>query len=206
MKKQVVVIHGGKTYRTYKEYISSLEKYKIDFEKIKNEGWKDILEEKLGKGFEVIYPEMPNPSNAKYLEWKIWFEKIIPFLESKVVLVGHSLGGIFLVKYLSENKFPKKILAAFFIAAPYDDKDADYSLADFKLKKDISRLQAQAEKLFIWQSVDDDVVSFTDFEKYKKVLPEAIYRAFRNKGHFTQNNFPEIVQEIKKIFSKSKTI
>ncbi len=206
MKKQVVVIHGGKTYRTYKEYIFSLEKYKIDFEKIKNEGWKDTLEKKLGNGFEVIYPEMPNSSNAKYLEWKIWFEKIIPYLEKKVVLVGHSLGGIFLAKYLSENKFPKKILATFLVAAPYDDKDDEESLADFKLKKDLSRLQKQSEKLFVWQSQDDDVVQFSDFEKYKKALLGAIYREFRNKGHFTQNNFPEIVQEIRKIFSKSKII
>jgi len=206
MKKQVVVIHGGKTYRIYKEYISSLEKYKIDFKKIKSEGWKDTLEKKLGKSFEVIYPEMPNSSNAKYLEWKIWFNKIIPFLENKIVLVGHSLGGIFLAKYLSENKFPKKILAIFLVAAPYDEKNSDDSLADFKLKKNISRLQAQTEKLFIWQSIDDIVVRFADFKKYKKALPRAIYREFRNKGHFTQNNFPEIVQEIRKIFSKSKTI
>lgn len=206
MKKQVVVIHGGKTYRTYKEYIFSLEKYKIDFEKIKNEGWKDKLEKDLGRGFEVILPNMPNKYNAKYLEWKIWFEKIIPFLESKVVLVGHSLGGTFLAKYLSENRFPKKILAAFLIAAPYDKKDSDYSLADFKLKKDLSGLQSQSEKLFIWQSSDDDIAPFADFTKYKKALPDADFREFKDKGHFIQKDFPEIVKEIRKTFSKSKTI
>lgn len=201
MQKQVIVIGGGNTFDSYKKYISFLKKQEIDFERMNSVGWKDTLEKDLGKVFEAIRPKMPNPSNAKYLEWKIWWEKIIPHLEKEVVLIGHSLGGIFLSKYLSENKFPKKILAAFLVAAPYNDKDSVYSLADFKLKKDLSRLQVQPERLFIWQSSDDDVVPFSDFKKYKKALPKAIFREFKNKGHFTQKNFPELVREIKKIFS-----
>lgn len=200
MKKQIIAIHGGETFETYKQYISFLENIEIDFERMMSEGWKDNMEKDLGKGFEVVLPRMPNAYNAKYLEWKIWFEKMIPFFENKVVLIGHSLGGIFLVKYLSENKFPKKILAIFLVAAPYNDKNLDYSLADFKLKKDLSLLQNQSEKLFIYQSRDDAVVPFADFEKYKKALPDANFREFNNKEHFSQKNFPEIVWEIRKIF------
>ena len=200
MKKQIIIIHGGDTFDTYKQYISFLKSFKIDFEKIINKGWKDDLNKKLGKGFEVVLPKMPNSSNAKYLEWKIWFEKMIPFFENKVVLIGHSLGGIFLAKYLSENKFPKEILATFLVAAPYDDKDSDYSLADFTLKKDLSLLQNQSEKLFIYQSRDDDIVPFADFKKYKKALPDTNFREFKNKGHFSQKNFPEIIREIRKVF------
>ncbi len=200
MKKQIVVIHGGDNFDTYREYLAFLKSYKINFERMKSKGWKDNLEKRLGKGFEVILPNMPNKYNARYLEWKIWWEKIIPYLEPKVILVGHSLGGTFLAKYLSENKFPKEISALFLVAAPYDDKDADYSLADFKLKKDLSLLGKQAGKLFIWQSEDDDVAPFADFEKYKKALPGANFKAFRDKGHFTQNTFPELAREIKKIY------
>ncbi len=201
MKKQIVVIHGGDTFDTYKEYISFLKSFEIDFRRIKSRGWKDSLGKELGKGYEVILPAMPNKYNAKYPEWKIWWEKIVPFLEKEVVLVGHSLGGIFLAKYFSENQFPKKILAVFLIAAPYDDKDSVDSLADFRLKKDLSLLGDQAAKLFIWQSVDDDVVPFADLGKYRRSLPGAIYREFKNKGHFTQGKFPEIVREIRKIFT-----
>lgn len=200
MKKQIIVIHGGNTSETYEEYISSLKSFEIDFEKMMSKGWKDTLGKKLGKEFEVVLPKMPNFFNAKYLEWKIWFEKIVPFFESKVVLIGHSLGGIFLAKYLSENKFPKRILATFLVAAPYNDKDSDYSLADFALKKDLRLLQNQSEKLFVYQSQDDDVVPFVDFKKYKKALPDASFRKFDNKGHFRQKNFPEIIREIKKVF------
>ena len=200
MKKQIIVIGGGNTFDSYRQYISFLKKIDLDFESMNKVGWKDHLEKDLGRGFEVIRPKMPNPSNAKYLEWKIWWEKIIPHLEKEVVLVGHSLGGIFLAKYLSENKFLKKTLAAFLIAAPYDDKGEEDSLGDFNLKKDLSRLQDQSEKLFIWQSADDKIVNFTDLGKYRKALPRAICREFKNKGHFNQTHFPEIVREIKKIF------
>lgn len=200
MKKQIVVIHGGNPFDTYKQYIFSLKKQKIDFEKIKRKEWKDSLEKKLGRGFEVILPKMPNSANSKYLEWKIWFEKLVPFLEKKIIFVGHSLGGIFLAKYLSENKFPKKILGTFLVAAPYDDKDSSYSLADFKLKKDLSGLQKQSGMLLLYHSKDDDVVPFVDFRKYKKALPKAYFKEFQKKGHFNQKNFSELVRDIKKIF------
>lgn len=200
MKKQIIIIGGGGTFANYKDYIIDLKNTKIDFERIKNKKWKDTLGKNQGRGFEVILPKMPNPSNAKYLEWKIWWEKIIPHMEKEVVLIGHSLGGIFLAKYLSENKFPKKILAAFLIAAPFDDKGKEYSLADFKLQKDLSLLEKQSEKLFIWQSADDDIVPISDLNKYKKALPNANFKEFKNKGHFTQNTFPELVREIKKVF------
>ena len=200
MKKQIIIIHGGNTFDTYKQYILDLKSLKIDFEKMMSKGWKDNMKKSLGIGFEVILPKMPNAFNAKYLEWKIWFQKMVPFFENKIVLVGHSLGGIFLAKYLSENKVPKEILATFLVAAPYNDKDSEYSLVDFTLKKDLSLLQNQSGKLFIYQSKDDDVVSFANFERYKKALPDAIFREFANKKHFRQKNFPEIIQEIKKSF------
>ncbi|MCK4592045.1 alpha/beta hydrolase [Candidatus Parcubacteria bacterium] len=199
MKKQVIIIHGGGVFVNYKEYIAFLKKQEINFKK--NGGWKRSLGDKLGKGFEVIMPAMPNYSNAKYIEWKIWFEKLFPFLEKKVVLVGHSLGGIFLARYLSENKFPKKILATILVAAPYDDKKSIARSAGFVLKKDLSKIQDQSGKLIFYHSRNDNSVPFSCFKKYEKFLPEASFKELKGRGHFRQNNFPEIVREIKKLFS-----
>lgn len=51
--------------------------------------------------FKVIKPEMPNKDMARYSAWKLWFEKHLPFLDSeKLIVIGHSLGAIFLIKYL----------------------------------------------------------------------------------------------------------
>lgn len=200
MKKQIVVIHGGNIHRSYKEYLFALKNKKIDFEKMTQSGWKDILADNLGRSFQIVMPNMPNASNAKYKEWKILFKKIIPHLEKKVVLVGHSLGAIFLVKYLSENKFSKKILATILVSAPYDKDGSANVLGDFRLKKDLSRLWEQSERLIFFHSVDDEVVPFSDLLKYKEVLPEANFKEFKKRGHFLEKTFPEIIREIKRVF------
>ena len=203
MKRQVVVIRGGDVFDTYKEYLKFLKNYKIDFKKLGMKGWKSNLEKDLGKGFEVILPVMPNFMNAKYKEWKIMFEKFFPYLKNNLILLGHSLGGIFLAKYLSENKFPKKIKAVFLVSAPFDDKDANYSLGDFKLPKKLDRFQKQSPKIFLYHSKDDPVVPFVDLEKYKRALPKAKVVVFKKRGHFGQSKFPEIVKAIKELSKRT---
>jgi len=199
MKRQVVVIHGGGVFDTYKEYIIFLKKYELDFKKLQLKGWKENLSRKLGNNFEVISPRMPNSMNARYKEWKIMFEKLFPFLKNNIILIGHSLGGIFLTKYLSENKFPKKIKATFLVAAPYDDKTIKDSLGDFKLPRSLNKLQKQGGKIFFYHSKDDSLVSLVDLEKYKKSLPKAEFVVFKNRGHFRQANFPEIIKAVRKL-------
>ncbi len=204
MKKQIIVIHGGNTFKTYEDYFSFLKNRQIDFKKFKNlrNGWKDNLGNRLGKDFEVIFPVMPNKANAKYSEWKIWFEKGIPYFEPEVVLVGHSLGGIFLAKYLSENKFPKKIRATLIVAAPFDTKDREKSksLANFILPENLNKFEKQGGKIFIYHSKDDPLVPFVDFGKYQRNLKNAIGRVFTDRGHFDLEEFPELVEDIKNLY------
>ena len=203
MKKQVIVIHGGDTFNAYEKYIEFLKNWQIDFEAYRTgkSDWKRGLEEKLGAGYEVIRPDMPAKLNAKYTEWQIWFEKFIPFFENEAVFVGHSLGGLFLAKYLSENNLPKKIKAAFLIAAPYDEKDLKgESLADFILSENLNKFQNQCEKIFIYHSEDDPCVPLAEFEKYKKALPGAVTKTFEKKGHFNQEELPELILDIKSLY------
>lgn len=202
MKQQLIVIHGGDTFDTYDEYLKFLKSIELDFEGTKIKKWKKTLSEKLGNDFDVISPEMPNGLNAKYLEWKIWFEKYIPHLNDEIILVGHSLGGIFVAKFLSENVFPKRIRATFLVAAPFDDKDCDYSLSDFALPDDMSKFEQQAGKITIYHSKDDPVVPYIDAEKYKKKIPSIELKTFSDQGHFSQKEFPEIVNDILSICKK----
>lgn len=195
IKKQIVLIHGGMTFDTYEEYLTYLESYNFKIESLTHKDWKDNLESDL-PDFEVIYPKMPNSKNAKYKEWKIWFEKIIPFIKENVILVGHSLGGIFLAKYLSENIFPKNIDSLHLVAAPYDTEVIKESLADFSLNFDVSNLSEKIEKIFLYQSKDDTAVAYEDVQKYKRDLPASTLLTFDNRGHFKQEKFPELVENI----------
>ena len=204
MKRQIIVIHGGDAFDTYREYLSFLKKWKIDFDKYQHpkEKWRENLGKDLGRNFEVILPRMPNSLNARYFEWKIWFDKFVPHLKPGVVLVGYSLGGIFLVKYLAEKKFPVKIAGTFLVAAPFEDHGSDpdgESLVDFKLPKKLEGFRRQGGQIFIYHSKDDPIVPCSHADQYEKVLGIATKRIFTNRGHFWQGKFPELVRDIKSL-------
>jgi predicted alpha/beta hydrolase family esterase len=200
MKKkiQIMLIHGGMTFKNQKDYLYYLKTRKIKLEKKKS--WAvEYLDKNLGKSFEIIRPTMPLKENAKYIEWKLHFERYIPFLRNDVVLIGNSLGGIFLAQYLSEHKFPKKILATYLVCPPFDDTCFDEDLVGgFKLKKDLSLIEKNSKNLTLMFSEDDDDVPVSHAEKYRRKLknPKIIIYKSKN-GHFRISKFPEIVRMIK---------
>lgn len=197
-KQQVVFIHGGSTFSNRRDYLKFLENLEVDLDKYRKTKWSEALRRELGRKFDVLLLKMPNPTNACYREWNILFGKIALLLDDNVILVGHSLGGIFLVKYLAMNKFPRKISATFLISAPYDDNNPDEPLVDFALPKNLERFVKQVGQVFLYHSQDDEVVPYSHFEKYKKLLPNAHTREFKKRGHFNQERFPELVEDIKK--------
>lgn len=159
------------------------------------------LDKTLSKKYEITRPRMPLQDNARYEEWKIHFERYIPLLRDNVILIGNSLGGIFLAQYLSQNKFPKKIKAVFLVCPPFDGSLSDEDLVGgFKLKNDLSLLQKSTDNLYLMFSKDDDVVPVDHAEKYRKKLPCAKIVIYKSKnGHFQVSEFPEIVQMIKSL-------
>lgn len=177
-----------------------LKRYQIDLSQyILGRGdWKSRLGEQLGEGYEIVKPEIPCRWNAKYPEWQIWFEKFIPYLNDGVILIGHSLGGTFLAKYLAENKFPKRIKGVFLVAAPFDDTP-DEALVDFSLPKSLKGLENQAEKTFLYHSSDDPVVPFSHLAKYAIGINNAMIKEFTDRGHFNQEEFPELLEDIKNL-------
>ena len=142
---------------------------------------------------------MPLPDNSKYEEWKIHFERHFPYLKDNIILIGASLGGIFLAKYLSENKFPRKILSTYLVCPPFDDTLPEEDLVrGFKLKSDLSLLEKNSKNLYLLFSKNDDVVPVSHAEKYRKKLKKAKIIIYKNKnGHFIISKFPEIVKLIK---------
>ncbi|MDQ5900715.1 MAG: serine hydrolase [Patescibacteria group bacterium] len=195
MKQQIVLIHGGNAYQSYEDYIFALKEKELTLERLSQVDWKKNLQEDLGEDFEVIAPRMPNAQNAKYLEWEIWFEKMIPFINDNVIFIGHSLGGIFLAKYLSEKKYQKKIKAVILVAAPYNSPE-HHPLADFVITSPLLSFEEQSPKIIIFHSSDDTVVYPDNAQRYKENLPNAKLILLQGKGHFNDAHFHELLEEI----------
>lgn len=201
MKKriQVLLIHGGATFKSRRGYLHYLKTREITVGK--QTTWVgDYLRESLGGRFEVIRLHMPLLENARYSDWKIHFERHLPYLKDDLVMVGFCLGAVFLAKYLSENRFPRRIRAVYLVGAPFDDTLPDDDLTGgFRLGRDLSGLDDGPKRLCMIFSKDDDVVPLSHAEKYRKKLKNAEILICENKhGHFEVPELPEIVDMIKR--------
>lgn len=196
-KGQILMVHGGMTFKNDKDYLKYLKAKRVST--VSKPYWEADLEKKFKGKFEVIRPRMPLADNAKYRDWKILFERYLPHLRKDSILIGSSLGGIFLAKYLSENKLPRRALSAYIVCAPFDDTCPGEDLVGgFKLKSDLSLIEKNAKNVHILFSGDDDVVPASHAEKYRKKLPNAHIVVYKSKnGHFDVPTFPEIIAMIK---------
>jgi predicted alpha/beta hydrolase family esterase len=199
--KQVILIHGGDTFGDYESYLNFLRTRNLDFEKhgMRRPDWQANITSGLGDGFQVIRPEMPSKWNAKYQEWKIWFERFFTFLNNDIILIGSSLGGSFLVKYLSENTLPNTIKALFLIAAASSDEvTGKWSLYDFLPPKNLTNVSSQTNNIILYHSKDDDMVPINQVERFEAAWPQAMIRIFEDRDHFNQAEIPELLEDIKR--------
>lgn len=194
--QHVVVIGGGDAFDTYDAYLAALRERTFDLERLRAKGWKSSLSSALGEEFDVLSLRMPCPDNAKYLEWKIVFEKFLLLLSEPAVFVGHSLGGIFLAKYFSEEHSFEKVKVLFLVAAPFEDANG-YSLVDFSITDDLRGLKSSGIPVHLYQSEDDTIVPYSNFKRYAEALPSAVRHSFTDRWHFVQEEFPELVEDIR---------
>lgn len=201
VKKQLVIIHGGDFFDSRAEFVEDLKRTEAPKEYFlfdEEKGWKDNLAQELSGEYEVFFPTMPNKLDAKYAEWKIWFDKMVPFLNDGVVLVGHSLGGIFFARYLSENALGIRIEALYLVAAPYFRKKGKGANKAGFVVGDLGALGDRVDKIFVVHSKDDPIVAFSHAERYQAALPHSIFMHFKDRGHFIGPRFPELLKLVKK--------
>ena len=201
MKKQIVYIHGCTAFTQYDAFLKYLRTASIEdpLGETVIKKWQPTLREMLTDTYDLYYPAMPNSRNAKYLEWEIWFERYHEFLRNDVTLIGHSLGGYFLAKYLCEKVMPVRIHALYLLAAPFENDDFDgEDGGDFAFDPmSLPRLASQAGAVYILHSQDDLVVPYTHALKYEAALPEAELITFTDKNHFLIEEFPEFVERLR---------
>ena len=200
--QQVLFIGWWNVYPTREDFVEQLKTWDNNpFEPKKK--WKNSLSKDLWENYQVAMIDMPNKNIASYTEWKIRFEKIFPFLEWDQIIIAHSLGTIFTLKYLAENWFPKKIKQLHLVAALIDDKEMppeESYLWDFLFDiQKIPEIQNLCEKIFLYHSKDDFCVPFSQWERLHEFLPNAKFEVFEDRWHMNMPGFPELIQNVKNV-------
>lgn len=201
-KQQILHIHGGMAFNSREQYLKVLREemdFEINEEKPIEKWHYDYFNFLDENKYQIIKPTMPSKDNATYEEWEIWFEKVIPFLKDNLILVGHSLGGLFLAKYLSENSFSVSIKQLHLVAAVYDYEDEIEQLGDFRLQNFPGKLaEMNIPEIHIYHSTDDTIVPVEEANKYHAALPGSHLHIFEDRFHFIGETFPELFENIDK--------
>jgi uncharacterized protein len=185
-KPLLVIVHGGDSYSQSSEFIAAIDKYPPRLKGgLHSPNWKTHLEQQVQDYYQTFYPQLPSADNADYKLWKKVFEK---GAFNPSVLIGHSLGGNFLIKYLLETELSFKIAQLHLIAACYDEGNFAIST------KDWSTIEKKCNNVFIWQSLDDRIVPAATALYLKDRLPKSRLLLMDGKGHFNQSFFPEILR------------
>lgn len=154
-----------------------------------------LRKELIARGINAVTPEMPIPYNPEYEAWKNVFETYP--LTKETILVGHSCGAGFIIRYLSENnvKVGKVVLVA-----PWLDPERSLDTGMFDFTIDIDLL-SKAGSTVIFSSTDDMEDVKASVEILKKEIPSIRIVEFKEYGHFCVEDmgtdvFPELLKEI----------
>lgn len=139
-------------------------------------------------------PEMPEPYDPDYEKWRKVFE-YFP-IDKETILVGHSCGGGFLLRWLSENKVEVGKVA---LVAPWIDPRhlfAPKIFANWELDGDFVR-RTSGTCLFI--SSDDEQDELDTAELLKREAKGLQVKQFIDHGHFCYSDmkteeFPELAE------------
>src|SRR5262249_26085951 len=144
MRKQILIIHGAGVQVLHR----------------RNTDWQAGLQDALGANYEVLTPQMPSPETSRYAAWKRRLEEDLALLNDKSILVGHSLGGSVLLKYLSEETWQRSISGLFIVAAPCWGADQEWQSDDFAFRENFSNL-VRVPRLVLYHSRDAGGRPFT---------------------------------------------
>lgn len=180
--KSALIIHGTCEREEYSD---------SGYPSLSNSHWIPWLQKQLLiAGYHAETPEMPNAFYPRYEEWKRHFERFP--LSAESILVGHSCGGGFLLRWLSET--PVSIERVVLVAPWLDPaKRKDPSFFDFEIDRGLSARAA----VELVASDDDEADINASVREISAALPRARLTVFRGYGHFCFSDmgtieFPEL--------------
>lgn len=169
---KAIILHGVCDAEEY---------YEMDFPSPSNAHWIPWLQQKfLRSGVLAQALEMPTPYNPVYAEWKQSFEQMD--MTDVDVIVGHSAGCGFILKWLCEQT-PRIKLKKLVLVAPWFDRDRRCGdFLKFDLKADI---QNSIDEIHVLYADNEDTVGVAEAkDAILDTFDKAQLHVFKGLGHF----------------------
>lgn len=193
--KNVYILHG----------ICDSEEYYERGGSPSNRNWIPWLQKTLmAKGFNCQTPEIPKSYQAKYEDWKNTMALFS--INEDTILIGHSAGGGFFLKWLASNqiKIDKLILVApwkdpFELGNPYDEEYRNPAFLKSALDPDLPK---RVNEICVFYSPNDDVKGVKEtVDRIMETYPGAKLTTLEGYGHFSpedmgKTELPEILEAI----------
>lgn len=186
--KNAIILHGKPGKNEY---------YDPKYPSSSNYHWIPWLQKQLMiKDIKADTPEVPHAYDP---HWTLWLKEVERFeIGPQTILVGHSAGGGFWFRWLSEHKTAK--VGKVVLVAPSYGQSQNWAGSDFfkyQIDKDLIKRTAS---LVIFYSDDDKQSTLDSVERYNKEIPGLELRKFHGYGHFTHldmktEEFPELLEE-----------
>lgn len=163
--------------------------------------WFPWLKNELeSQGVSTVVPRFPTPEGESLEAWLKVLDSQNQKINGESLLIGHSKGGMFLLKVLERLAEPVK--TAVFVSAPVGEKPILYYEEDKKFSNfdfDWEKIRRMAERFIVFHSDNDPYVSLKNGQRLSQELGvEMIF--VPQAGHinaesgFTQ--FPQILEHL----------
>jgi predicted alpha/beta hydrolase family esterase len=156
------------------------------------------LEDALGSGYEVRSPKMPDEDSPEIEAWKDRISEELAEMDGEVVLVGHSVGALILLKYLSEGEPEMPVGGLFLVAAPYVGTGG-WEVEEGALREDFASKLPEGLPVFLYHGREDEVVPFEHLALYAEALPRATVRELGGRGHQFDEDLSEVAPDIQEL-------
>ena len=168
------------------------------------EKWYPWFKEELNRsGIEVHIPDLPSPNEPIMKEWLEMLNNLSP--DEETMLVGHSRGGVAIMRYLEklpQDKRVKKVIlvasnsgSAKFMANPTESNHGFYTEGGFNFDE----IKTHCNDFVVYHSKDDPWVPFEHGKENAEGL-DAKFLIFEDKKHFGKNDgiVPGLIDEVLK--------
>jgi predicted alpha/beta hydrolase family esterase len=161
----------------------------------------ESLKQSLGAEYEIHYPVIPDDGDAPYEQWKPHIEKALAETQEPILLMGHSVGGSVLIKYLSEAEVKQPISGVFLMSTPfwggdgwrydgYEELELPEGAAD-RLPKDTP--------IFLYHCSNDETAPFDHLALFAQVIPQATLRPLDDCDHQLNDDLSVVAKDVERL-------